>query len=160
MFEFCNRIDLVWDIYLLYSLKKFCRDNRGCGIPVKVTLQMKLPANYMGFLRVDSNKEAFFLLIALELSKIVLPPNKRLYTTFKDQVLCTEGSPLTLTRCTHEEADTRMFVHVADQVSHGYTRILMKTPDSDNVVLAVYVFGQIPGIRELWIAYGSYPNLR
>ena len=121
---------------------------------------MKLPVNYMGFLRVDSNKEAFFLLIALELSKIVLPPNKRLYTTFKDQVLCTEGSPLTLTRCTHEEADTRMFVHVADQVSHGYTRILMKTPDSDNVVLAVYVFGQIPGIRELWIAYGSYPNLR
>ena len=36
----------------------------------KVTLQMKLPANYIGFHWVDSNKEAFFLIIALELSAL------------------------------------------------------------------------------------------
>ena len=47
---------------------------------------------------------------------MVLPPNKHLYTTFKDHVLCAEVSLLTLARCTHEEADTRIAVHVSDQV--------------------------------------------
>lgn len=45
--------------------------------------------------------------------------------------------------CTHEEADTRMLLHAMDadlkfQDTDG--RIIIKTPDTDVVVLAVYYF--------------------
>jgi hypothetical protein len=41
-----------------------------------------------------------------------------------------------LSLCTHEEADTRIFIHVADAVHNGHTHILIRSTDSDVVILA------------------------
>ena len=38
--------------------------------------------------------------------------------------------------CNHEEADTRMYVHALDGAQHGMSKILLKTVDTDVVVLA------------------------
>ena len=130
------RLDIAWDIYRTDSLKKSLRDLLGTGIPRKVTLQMKMPTNFADFLRVDSNKQDLFELIALELQQLQLPPGKTVYSSFKDDVIATPEAEITLTKCTHEEADTRLFVHVADQVAHGFYRILIRSPDSDVVVIA------------------------
>ena len=54
----------------------------------------------------------------------------------------------TLAPCLHEEADTRMFVHAADAASGGHKNIIIRTVDTDVVVLAVYVVQQ-PGVDEL-----------
>lgn len=56
--------------------------------------------------------------------------------------------------CTHEEADTRMLLHAMDadlkfQDTDG--RIIIKTPDTDVVVLAVYYFPKMKYVSEFWI---------
>ena len=155
-----NRLDIVWDIYRPDSLKKSIRVRRGSGIPRKVFLQMKMPTNFPGFLRVDSNKQDLFELIALEIKDLKLPEGKIICSSFKDTVVCSPEATVTMGTCLHEEADTRIFIHVADQVTHGYTNVLIRTSDSDVVVIAVSLYNQICGIKDLWIAYGSYPNLR
>ena len=39
-----------------------------------------------------------------------------------------------LAPCNHEEADTRIIVHIADAVSRGYDQIIVRTVDTDVVV--------------------------
>ena len=56
----------------------------------------------------------------------------------------------------HEEADTRLFLHVADAVYSGHNSVLIRTTDSDVVVIAVHVITHMKNkIEELWIAFGS-----
>ena len=51
--------------------------------------------------------------------------------------------------CSHEEADTRLFVHVADAVRKGSQKVMVHTVDTDVVVVAIAMFNQI-GADELW----------
>ena len=62
--------------------------------------------------------------------------------------------------CSPEEADSHMILHVAHAVQHGHHRILVRTIDTDVVVLAVMVAERFLAIKELWIAFGVGKNLR
>ena len=44
---------------------------------------------------------------------------------------------LGLAPCSHEEADTRMLLHLEDAVKQGYGKICIRTVDTDVVVLAI-----------------------
>ena len=59
-----------------------------------------------------------------------------------------------LAPCTHEEADTRILLHLEDAVRHGNTKVSIRTVDTDVVVLAV-ASAQRLNIPELWIAFGA-----
>lgn len=59
-----SRLDIVWDVYKKDSLKLGTRENRGTGIRRRVTTQTKIPSNYSGFLRVDTNKAELFTVIS------------------------------------------------------------------------------------------------
>ena len=48
-----------------------------------------------------------------------------------------------ITPCNHEEADSRIMVHVSDAVMQGFHKILVRTVDTDVVVLAVAVVQQL-----------------
>ena len=51
-------------------------------------------------------------------------------------------------------------LHVADAAKE-YTSVTIRTVDSDVVVLAVYVFGQLStSLTELWVAFGTGKNYR
>ena len=56
--------------------------------------------------------------------------------------------------CDIEEADERIFLHVK-HIAQEYPKILIKTVDSDVVVIALSVFHRILGISELWIEFGT-----
>ena len=61
-------------------------------------------------------------------------------TTYGQDVRCTSpGETASLSPCTHEEADTRMFLHAADAVQQGDRKILLRTVDTDVLLLAVFV---------------------
>lgn len=79
-----QRVDIVWDIYILISLKAAARDKRGTGKPRQVKPSTKIPSNWAEFLRVDRNKQALFVEIARKLKAITLPEvniiNKNYYT--------------------------------------------------------------------------------
>ena len=58
---------------------------------------------------------------------------------------------------THEEADKRMILHAMDADSKctgDDGRIIIKRPDTDIVVLAVYYFPKMKHVPEVWIETG------
>ena len=61
--------------------------------------------------------------------------------------------------CSHEEADTRLMLHVCDIKKSGLAKIAIRTVDSDVVVLAVS-FALELNVEELWIHYGTGKNIR
>ena len=64
-----------------------------------------------------------------------------------------------LSPCNHEEADTRLFVHVNDAVSNGYRKVMIIANDADVVVIALSIFHSID-VDELWIEYGTGTSRR
>lgn len=63
--------------------------------------------------------------------------------------------------CTHEEADTRLFLHVNAATLAGHRRVIVRSSDSDVVVLGIstiVALGQ--RLDELWIAFGSQRHFR
>ena len=61
--------------------------------------------------------------------------------------------------CKQEEADTRILLHAKDAVMQGYERILIRTVDTDVIVLSIAMVRNL-GLSELWIAFGTGNNFR
>ncbi|KAJ8867310.1 hypothetical protein PR048_031111 [Dryococelus australis] len=64
-----------------------------------------------------------------------------------------------LTPCYHEEADTRMLLHIVDAAIAGHKQIMAKAVDTDIIVLAV-VFFQCIEVEQLWVAIGPGKYLK
>ena len=79
-----------------------------------------LPGIWQEFLRIDANKTELFAFLVKCILKMVI--TKQIIATSGSGVQCVPPTLDTgnLVPCDHEEADTRMFVHVADAVSKGY----------------------------------------
>ena len=86
----------------------------------------------------DENKTELFNFLAHEVVEN-LSTEKEFFSTCGKHVLCSrvhqDVSALAL--CSHEEADTRMFLHAKDAAEKGNRRIMLRTVDTDVVVLAV-----------------------
>ena len=61
-----------------------------------------------------------------------------------------DDSEYPLSSCNHEEFDTRVILHAAHAVSHGYQRILIIANDIDIIVLGMSCFCDI-GADKLWV---------
>ena len=64
--EKVHRLDLVWDVYLLDSLKGTTRQNRGKGVRKRVAPSTVMPKNWKDFLCVDQNKTELFGFLAIK----------------------------------------------------------------------------------------------
>ena len=62
-----------------------------------------------------------------------------MYATDGHDVLCSMAQIdfTGLVPCSHEEADTRLFLRVADAVMNGYRKLLVGTVDTDVVVVTI-----------------------
>lgn len=145
-------------------MKATTRCHRGTGVRRRVTPTNQIPRNCSSFLREDSNKRELFVFLADCISS--LDVDGQVITTRGQDVRCTIPRETTsLSLCTHEEADTRMLLHVADAVQQGDQNIVLRTVDTDVLVLAVAVFHQLSSIRpdeqlQIWVAFGTGVNLR
>ena len=156
-----ERLDIVWDQYFTNSLKLTARQKRGKGVRRRVTPDNKLPGHWPEFLRVDSNKTELFGFLA---NYTVEHPGikaleKQVYITLGDKVLSVpdELDITPLAPCSHEEADTRIFLHASHADRAGHRKLTIRTVDTDVVVLAVSLFHTMQ-LSELWIAFshGKY----
>ena len=59
-----------------------------------------------------------------------------------------------MTPCSMEEADERIFVHVK-HYSREHAHIMIKTADSDVAVIAIANFHQLVPLNELWIEFDA-----
>ena len=159
--ESASRIDIVWDVYRKDSLKIATREKRGSGTRRKVFPSTHIPSNWQSFLDVDDNKAVLFSLLVQQAVTLPIEERKELNSTCGDRVLTSANrSDLrSLEPCNHEDADTRLLVHVLDACSSGHRRILIRTNDADVAVLAVSAAENLLA-DEIWISYGTGKHLR
>ena len=157
--ENISRIDIVFGRYIPASLKSETRESRGAGVRVSVKKSTPVWKYWAQFLRTDENKTELFMLLADSLTK-QRSDDKLVVATYLDHVKSNQQIPVeTLSPCNHEEADTRMFVHLKQISQHGHSKVAIKTVDTDVVVIAVAVFHHLE-LEVLWIEFGTGKNRR
>ena len=66
-------------------------------------------------------------------------------------------------RCDHEEVDTRIIVHVRDSLQRGDNHVMVRTVDTDVVVILIRLFHglceQNPS-ADIWVAFGTGKQFR
>ena len=157
--ENVQRVDLVWDRYLPNSLKRGTREARGAGTRRRVCDSAAIPSNWKSFLRSDENKQELFHYLAnitatLQLANVVI-----ISTVDVEVISSTHIDKEELTPCNHEEADTRIFVHARHASNHGLRKIMIRTVDTDVVILAIANVHKI-SVEELWVAFGVGKHLK
>ena len=157
-----SRLEVVWDSYKVDSLKATARAKRGKGVHRCVVASAPIPVNCKDFLRVDLNKTKIFSFLSKTLIQSFEEDNKELVATDGEQVPCAPFQHETnlLAPCNHEEADSHMMLHVTHAARHGHQRILVRSVDTDVVVLAVMVAQKLSSQYEIWLAFGTGKNLR
>ena len=153
-----RRVDIVWDQYVPHSLKGMTRKKRGKGTRRRVAGQVPIPGNWQEFLRVDENKTELFIFLTNFAMNHQIPDGKELHATSGEDVLTNSKEQINMDTCNHEEADTRIFVHVDHATKCGHKNIVIRTVDSDVVVLGVYA-ARVLDIH-LWIAFGTGKSFR
>ena len=120
----------------------------------------KIPGNWAAFLRIDKNKEELFHFLADQLGTVGVQ-HGQVVSTKGNAVVCNRDTDDTssLSPCNHEEADTRLLLHAADAAKNGLKKIMLRTVDTDVVVIAVSTFQDL-GLSELWITFGVGKHFR
>ena len=151
---------MVFDEYGKDSRKAATRSKRGKDIRRHVEGNKQVPSNWQEFLRIDENKSELFHLISDRIVDEEFPG--QVIVTRDDEVLSSAPSDLAgLMSCTHEEADTRIFVHATDGAEHGMNNILLRTVDTAVFVIGIRIAQKI-GCDCLWFAFstGTSPTFR
>ena len=112
------------------------------GIRRRVAALSRLPDNWQHFLRINANITELFAFLVKCISHMVV--TKQIVITNGNEVLCIPPQDTSsLAPCNHDEADTRMCVHLACAVTKCFNKILLHTVDTDVVVLALVVAGRV-----------------
>ena len=157
----CDRVDIVFDQYLQDSLKSSVREKRGSGDRYKVLAKMKLPKKWQDFLCVDENKAELFHFLAKEVASKKYGDQKQVNVTIDSKVLAINSPQMP--PCSHEEADSRMIVHILDALEEGNNVFMVRTVDTNVVAVCMGRFYSIFEIFpdfNLWIKFGSGKNLQ
>ena len=151
-----ERVDIVCDVYIPNSLKNATREKRGKGAHRRVLSTTVILRDWKGFLRVDENKTELFSFLSHEVTRQSTTVGKVIYATDGRDILSShpESVGTTMMPCTHEKADTRLLLHIADAVNRGSRKVCVCTVDTDVIVLAIASFEKISP-DELWVAFGS-----
>ena len=149
-----ERIDLVWDKHESDSLKSTTRTKRGQGVRPRVEPGAKVPGDWNSFLRVDDNKTKLFKYLADQ--TIAIQDKGKEVLSASDCSVLTNSRENTghISPCSHEEADTKLLLHAFDAGKEGYRKVMLRTVDTDAVVLAVAFFSRLD-LEDLWIAFGA-----
>ena len=119
-----SQVDVMYDKYLQKSLKGMTSKKRDTGTRRKVT----------------STSTA---------------PNIGKVSAFDGIVTCQQNDNVEFMSPTdHEEADTRVFLHVNDMSRKGITRVMIRTVDTDVFLLAISRYDRL-NLAQLWIDFGS-----
>ena len=141
------------------SIKASTREKRGQGIRRKVAGKNMVPTNWKCFLRDEKNKQELFEFLSNKVAVFKYPENKEVFVTQGQSVLTNQNN-LGMASCDHEEADTRLIVHIVDALTltKGRNTCLVRTVDTDIVVILVGTFHYFTTLNlnaNIWVAFGS-----
>ena len=120
----------------------------------RVAPTSNIPANWQSFLRVNDNKTELFQLLAESVTSDEIQ-GKEVYSTLGSMVVCAPNREdrSSIEPCSHEEADSRIVLHLCDAGTRGHQKIMVRTGDTDVVVIIVSALQNIP-VTEVWISFG------
>ena len=129
-----NRVDVVWDRYLDVASKE--QPDRSVVLvwDAKSTHKTKIPLKWNDFLRDSSNKIELFSLLTNTAARQEVADKKDLYIS-SDESIVSAGNASSMPNCNHEEADTRIGVHLLHSVQMGNKKILVKTVYTDIIII-------------------------
>ena len=141
--EKVQRLDLVFHGYNHKSLKPSTREKKGTGARRRVLPSVTVPRKWQHYLRSDDNKKELFSFLSEQVMTVAIEdsydivredtPSSSLRHSYTNDTLVLCSPPATesnsLTPCSHEEADTRIIVHVADAVEKGHKSVMTRTTD-------------------------------
>ena len=151
----------MFDAYWPSSTKTEARSKRGHGARRMVTSICKGPSNWRNFLRDNDNKTDQFNFLADKIEQ--MPSPNMVIMTKEENALSNHTIILVgMSPCSHEESDTRIFVHATHAAQEGSKFPLVKASDTDVLVIAMSVMPtlQVIGLQQLWIAFGQCRNMR
>ena len=61
--------------------------------------------------------------------------------------------------CNHEEADTRLLLHIKHAYDHGFRELVVAANDSDVVVICIALYSHFPGSK-FWFDFGTGKHRR
>ena len=156
-----ERVDIAFDVYKKFSLKSETRGKRGQGVRRRVRGTSKTPTNWRGFLRDENNKTELFHFIADKLCETETASTV-VVTKEEDAISNKMMSLDAVVPCSHEEADTRIFVHARDATQDGCKSLIIKANDTNVVIIAVSVLPSLQqlGLQSMWIDFGQGANAR
>uniref|UniRef100_H3AU70 Uncharacterized protein n=1 Tax=Latimeria chalumnae TaxID=7897 RepID=H3AU70_LATCH len=152
-----KRTDIMFDVYWQSSLKSEARSKQGKGIRRRVTGTSKTPTNWWSFLHDDNNKTELSYFLADKIAEI-RTTNTVIVTkgenVISNQMICLED----MAPCTHEEADTRIFIHARHATMEGNKVLMIDANDTGVVVIAISVLSSLKelGLEKMWIAFGQW----
>ena len=166
----CERIDIVFDVYVDHSVKGSERRRRATveGIQTMISdFDQILPAETERFWSLSANKTALQQLFIQWILKQVKHSNfdKVLYlggSHKENDAICLSHTNGLITKerllqCYHEEADDRIFFHANHAVRVGeYKSVVLATDDTDIFVCATQHFSKLQtfDLEELWCVSG------
>ena len=121
-----KRTDIIFDVYHQSSLKAEARCKRGKAIRRRVTATSKTPSNWQSFLRDSTNKTELFHFLADKVAEMTTG-NPVIMTKGEDAITTISDTSVNLEEvvpCSHEEADTRIFVHARHAAIEGYKSLM------------------------------------
>ncbi len=148
------RVDIVWDQYRSMSIKSATREKRGKGTRQRVSGSAKVPGNWQNFLSNAENKKELFSFLSTSIVQTSFQDGKQVYVTSGDEVLNAGNGP-PMGRCNHEEADTRVLVHLLHALQYSSLGMVY-TGDTDVVVILLCNFHHIKAVNpesEIWISF-------
>jgi hypothetical protein len=143
-------------------LKESTREKRGSGVRRKVSGLTKLPGNWMDFLRNPNNKQELFAFLTSKVAAFIFPADKAVYVTSGESVVSTNSTNPML-NCNHEEADTRIVVHILHALGQGMKTVKVRTVDTDVVVILSGIFYELlvtQPLLDIWVAFGMGKSYR
>jgi len=169
----CNRIDIIFDLYLQQSIKQCERDRRSKHDAINTIISrtdQPLPVDMESFWSSTENKvrlQQFFIKWMIETYKDCKPvylggSHLTDLTACMKLVQGNEGYERLL-KCDHEEADDRIMFHVNHAVTvDKFRRVIVASADTDVFICLVYHFIQWVhfGMKELWVLCGKGSSTR
>ena len=152
-----NRVDVVWDTYLSSSIKESAREKRGKGIRRKVAGPNMIPRKWQEFLKDPENKKELFAFLSEKVANAQFPIGKIVVITSGKNVI-TKGIDRSMQDNDHEEADTKILLHLQHALQNGSRSCLIRTVDTDVLVIITGKFHKLLSMcpdADIWIAFST-----
>ena len=103
----------------------------------------KVPNDWNQFLRDSENKDELNKFLAETITAHTFASGKQIFITHQEHVLSNITSVENMVDCSHEEADTRMMIHLEHALSNGAQTIAIDSGDTDVLIIVLGLYHQL-----------------